>query len=79
MLKLEQRVYSFVRQLSDLVHFDILSQERMLRFLRRLLNYDAWRIEGRLKSTQFLDYQVANSNVEAERDHFGSAITMSAC
>jgi type IV secretion system protein VirB4 len=34
-----------------------------------LLNFDTWRIAGRPQSTQFLDYQVVNSNIEAERDH----------
>ena len=38
-------------------------------FFRRLLNYDDWRIAGRPQYTQFLDYQVVNSNIEAERDH----------
>jgi type IV secretion/conjugal transfer VirB4 family ATPase len=69
LVKLEQRVHSFVRQLSDFVLIDILSHKECFHFLRRLLNYDAWRIEGRPDSTQFLDYQVANSDVEAERDH----------
>jgi len=69
LVKLEQRVHSFVRQLSDFVLIDILPHKECFRFLRRLLNYDAWRIEGRPDSTQFLDYQVANSDVEAERDH----------
>jgi type IV secretion system protein TrbE len=69
LVKLEQRVHSFVRQLSDFVMIDILPHKECFHFLRRLLNYDAWRIEGRPDSTQFLDYQVANSDVEAERDH----------
>ena len=34
-----------------------------------MLNYDDWRVAGRPQSTQFLDYQVVNSNIEAERDH----------
>jgi CHAT domain-containing protein len=34
-----------------------------------LLNYDDWRVAGRPQSTQFLDYQVVNSDIEAERDH----------
>ena len=38
-------------------------------FFRRLLNYDDWRIAGKPQTTQFLDYQVVNSNIEAERDH----------
>src|SRR5271166_6511301 len=69
LLKLEQRVQSFVRQLSDFVQIDMLSQNDCFRFLRRLLNYDDWRIKGRPKGTQFLDYQIANSDFEAERDH----------
>ena len=68
-VKLEQRVHSFVRQLSDFVQIDLLSQKESFRFLRCLLNYDPWRIEGSPQSTQFLDYQVVNSDIEAERDH----------
>ncbi len=67
--KLDQRVQSFVRQLSDAVEIEVLGAEECFTFLRRLVNYDQWRIEGRPKSTQFLDYQVANSEIEAERDH----------
>jgi type IV secretory pathway VirB4 component len=66
---LEQRVEAFVRQLSDFVSIEILNQRGQFRFFRRLLNYDDWRIDGNLKSTQFLDYQVVNSDIEAERDH----------
>ena len=45
------------------------TSEGQFTFFRRLLNYDDWRIAGRPQSTQFLDYQVVNSNIEAERDH----------
>jgi type IV secretion system protein TrbE len=69
LLRLEQRVQSFVRQLSDLVQIDILEQNDCFHFLRRLLNYDPWRIDGLPNSTDFLDYQVANSDIEADRDH----------
>src|ERR1700739_4724403 len=69
LLKLEQRAHSFVRQLSDLVQIDILGQTESFNFFRRLLNYDSWRIDGVPTSSHFLDYQVANSDVEAERDH----------
>src|SRR5258706_14535620 len=48
---------------------EVLNQQDQFRFFRRLLNYDDWRIAGSPQSTQFLDYQVVNSNVEAERDH----------
>src|SRR5271163_2750338 len=67
--RLDQRVKTFTRQLNDLMRIEVLDQEGQLRFLRRLLNYDAWRIAGTPQSTQFLDYQVVNSNIEAERDH----------
>src|SRR5246127_4387503 len=69
LLKLEQRIHSFVRQLSDFVQIEMLSREECFHFLRRLLNYEACRIEGHPRNTQFLDYQVTNSDVEAERDY----------
>ena len=46
-----------------------MAQDECFRFLRRLLNYDSWRIDGKPQSTQFLDYQVVNSDIEAHRDH----------
>jgi type IV secretion system protein VirB4 len=67
--RLEQRVLTFTRQLSDFVQIDILNQQGQFHFFRRLLNYDDWRIAGGPKDTQFLDYQVVNSDIEAERDH----------
>ena len=67
--RLDQRVRTFIRQLSDLMRIEVLDQDRQLRFFRRLLNYDAWRVAGKPQNTQFLDYQVVNSSIEAERDH----------
>lgn len=67
--KLDQRVQAFTRQLSDFVKITLLDQQGQFTFLRRLLNFDSWRIAGMPQSTQFLDYQVVNSNIEAERDH----------
>ncbi len=69
LVHLEQRVLGFVRQLSDFVKISILNQESQFQFFRRLVNYDDWRIAGNPKHTQFLDYQVVNSDIEAERDH----------
>src|SRR5215469_9787539 len=66
---LEQRVEAFVRQLSDLAPIEVLNERGQFRFFRRLLNYDDWRIAGNPKSTQFLDFQISNSDIEAERDH----------
>ena len=79
---LEQRVRAFIRQLSDFMQIDILNRNGQFRFFRRLLNYDDWRIAGAPKSTQFLDYQTVNSDIEAERDylrvgdHFVRVLTM---
>ncbi len=67
--RLDSHVQGFARQLSDFVRIEILDQQGQFRFFRRLLNYDAWRIAGTPKHTQFLDYQVVNSDIEAERDH----------
>ncbi|MGB6686423.1 MAG: type IV secretion system DNA-binding domain-containing protein [Terracidiphilus sp.] len=67
--RLDQRVQAFTRQLADFVKITLLDQQGQFTFLRRLLNFDSWRIAGSPQSTQFLDYQVVNSNIEAERDH----------
>ena len=66
---LEHHVRAFVRQLADMVRIEVLGQKEQFRFFRRLLNYDDWRIAGDPKDTQFLDQQVTNSDIEAERDH----------
>jgi type IV secretion system protein VirB4 len=67
--RLDQHVQAFVRQLSDFMQIEILNRQGQFTFFRRLLNYDDWRVAGRPQSTQFLDYQVVNSHIEAERDH----------
>src|SRR5450631_1871505 len=79
---LDQKVQTFARQLADFMQIDVLNQQGQFQFFRRLLNYDEGRIAGRPQSTQFLDYQVVNSNIEAERnhlrvgDHFVRVLTM---
>ncbi|MGB8579528.1 MAG: hypothetical protein WCD47_01800 [Candidatus Sulfotelmatobacter sp.] len=67
--RLDQHVQAFARQLADFMQIEILSQQGQFTFFRRLLNYDDWRVAGRPQSTQFLDYQVVNSDIEAERDY----------
>jgi type IV secretion system protein VirB4 len=67
--RLDQRVQAFTRQLSDFMQIEVLDRQGQFTFFRRLLNYDDWRVAGKPQSTQFLDYQVVNSNIEAERDH----------
>ena len=66
--RLDQHVQAFARQLADFMQIEVLNPQGQFRFFRRLLNYDDWRIAGRPQSTQFLDYQVVNSDIEAERD-----------
>src|SRR5208337_356525 len=67
--RLDQHVQAFLRQLVDFMQIEVLDRQGQLRFFRRLLNYDDWRVAGRPQSNQFLDYQVVNSDIEAERDH----------
>jgi len=67
--RLDQHVQAFARQLADFMQIEVLNRQGQFTLFRRLLNYDAWRVVGRPQSTQFLDYQVVNSDIEAERDH----------
>ena len=67
--RLDQRVLAFARQLADFMQIEVLNRQEQFTFFRRLLNFDDWRVAGKPQSTQFLDYQVVNSNIEAERDH----------
>jgi hypothetical protein len=80
--RLDQHVRAFTRQLADFMQIEVLDQQGQFTFFRRLLNSDDRLVAGKLQSTQFLDYQVVNSDVEAERDHLrvgdyiGRALTM---
>jgi type IV secretion/conjugal transfer VirB4 family ATPase len=67
--RLDQQVQAFVRQLADFTQIEVLDSKRQFRFLQRLLNYDAWRIAGEPKHSQFLCNQVVASTLECERDH----------
>lgn len=69
LLRLKQRVEAFEQQLRDQVEIEILSSDDQFHFLRRLLNFDEWRIAGKPQTSQYLDFQVVNSDIEAERDH----------
>jgi len=67
--RLDQHLQAFARQLADFMQIEILNRQGQFRFFRRLLNYDDWRVAGWPQSTQFLDYQVVNSDIDSERDH----------
>ena len=69
LIRLEQCVQNFTRHLADLMPIEVQGQQAQFSFFRRLLNFDNWRIAGKPQSTQYLDFQVVNSNIEAERDH----------
>jgi type IV secretion system protein VirB4 len=69
MVRLEQCVQNFTRHLADLMPIEVQGQQAQFSLFRRLLNFDDWRIAGKPQSTQYLDFQVVNSNIEAERDH----------
>jgi len=69
MVRLDQCVQNFTRHLADLMPIEVQGQQAQFSFFRRLLNFDDWRIAGKPQSTQYLDFQVVNSNIEAERDH----------
>ncbi len=66
---LRSRVENFIRHLADFTQFEVMDNQGQFTFLRRLLNFDPWRIVGRPHADQFLDFQVVNSDIEAERDH----------
>jgi type IV secretory pathway VirB4 component len=80
--RLDQHVRAFTRQLADFMQIEVLDQQGQFTFFRCLLNYDDRLIASKLQSTQFLDYQVVNSDIEAERDYLrvgdyiGRALTM---
>ena len=67
--RLKQRIAAFRQQMGDLVEIAELQQPEQFHFFRRLLNFDDWRIAGTPQSTQYLDYQVVNSDITADRDH----------
>jgi hypothetical protein len=64
--RLDQSAQAFARQFANFMQIEVLNQQGQFRFLRRLLNYDDWRIAGRPQSTRFLDYQAVDSVIEAE-------------
>ncbi len=67
--RLEQCGRTVVRQLADFVRIEVLDSKGQVRFFRRLVNYDDWRIAGEPKHSQFLCNQVVNSRLDPERDH----------
>ena len=67
LLKLEQRVNSFVRQFAEFPS-DAQQRDDCFRFFRRLLNYDSWR--WRPSQRPVFRLPTVNQDIEAEQDHF---------
>src|SRR5882724_12412522 len=67
---LANKVMSFVVQLQDSIHVDVLDKQRAFRFLRLLLNYAPYKVDGvRLNYDSFVDFQACDSALECHRDH----------
>jgi type IV secretion system protein VirB4 len=67
--RLEQSVDNFIHHVKDVTAIELLDSKGQFHFLRALINYDRAPAKERPASTGNLDYQIADSNVEAERDH----------
>ena len=67
---LSHKVMSFMAQLPEALHPEILAKEQAFHFLRRLLNYAPYKAHGvRLKYDDFVDFQACDSALECHRDH----------
>ncbi|HEY1760656.1 MAG TPA: DUF87 domain-containing protein [Bryobacteraceae bacterium] len=67
---LTHKVASFVAQLPEALHAEILTKDQAFQFLRRLLNYAPHKSDSvRLKYDDFVDFQACDSALECHRDH----------
>jgi type IV secretion system protein VirB4 len=67
---LANKAKSLVIQLEDAIHLEILDKQRAYHFLRRLLNYTPYKVDGvRLKYDSFVDFQACDSALECHQDH----------
>ena len=60
---------SFVIQLKDALAIELLDKSAAFRFFRRLLNFEPYKLDGRLKYDLHLDYFACDSMLECHRDH----------
>lgn len=66
---LRRSVSSFLRNLQQYSQAHVMEMDDQFTFLRRLINYDKPLIAGKPRSSQYLDYQIANSSIAANPDH----------
>jgi type IV secretion/conjugal transfer VirB4 family ATPase len=65
---LHQKVKSFVLQVSDFVHVQLLGKEEAFRVLKRTLNFAPIKLQfAHLKHDAFLDYYLCESHLECHR------------
>ena len=69
-LRLQQKINSLSGQLNDLMPIELSGAEGTFRILRRLVNFRPSKVHNaRLHSTQHIDWQLCDSELEAHRDH----------
>jgi type IV secretion system protein VirB4 len=68
--QLEHRARSFMQQLEDLVRIELLPAVDAFRVLYRTLNFEEWKRENaKLISSEALDVQLCDTEIEAHRGH----------
>lgn len=80
---LGQRVSSFITQINDFLHVELLGKQEAFRFLKRILNFAPEKLEAaRLQHDTFLDYYLCESHLECHRgflrldDYFVKVLTL---
>ena len=80
---LNQKVMSFLLQVSDFVPVRLLDKSEAFRVLKRILNFDAQKLDlARLKHDTFLDFYLCSSHLECHRgflrldDHYVRVLTL---
>ena len=67
---LHQKVKSFVLQVGDFVHVQLLGKQGAFRVLKRTMNFSPLKLQcAKLKHDAFLDYSLCESHLECHRGH----------
>lgn len=67
---LNQKVKSFILQVSDFVRVELLPKQEAFRVMKRTLNFAPLKLQlARLKHDTFLDYYLCESHLECHRGH----------
>jgi len=67
---LNQKVKSFILQVSDFVRVELLPKQEAFRVIKRTLNFAPLKLQlARLKHDTFLDYYLCESHLECHRGH----------